>query len=276
MLRIIANNTCVQAFVLLLALFMFSTNGWAAAFKTVVVVSIDALHPAALTEAHAPLTCALLEKGHLTRRGQSTNPPKTLIGHAAMMTGISPQDGGRTSNEWSPGEPTVQGKTIFHIAKRRGYRTGYFYSKPKLGFLMSDAVDQGALSPDDATGKAAKFLSQGGKQFVFVHVSGLDIVGPEHGWMSRMYLEELSYIDQYLEEVYAALQQAGPYLLIITSDHAGFEKSHGGSHPDEAKVPFGVVSDVCRFKEVDDAPYKVTDLPEFLWRAMLCEVPAKP
>jgi len=255
---------------------LFSSTGWAAVFKTVVVVSIDALHPDALVEKYAPLTCALLKKGHLTRRGQSTNPPKTLISHAAMMTGVAPEDGGRTSNVWVQGEPTVQGKTVFHIAKRKGYRTAFFYSKPKLGFLMSDAVDQGELIPDDAAAKGAEFIRHGLKSFIFIHISGLDVVGPQYGWMSSMYLEELGYIDQYLEEVYAALDQAGPYLLIITSDHAGYGKSHGGSHPEEARVPFGVVSDVCRFKEVENAPYRVIELQEFIWRAMLCEVPECP
>ncbi len=243
---------------------------WAVDFDSIVIVSIDALHPDALTEKNAPLTMAFLEKGSLTRKGNSTTPPKTLIAHSAMLTGRGPQQGGMSSNDWTTGDPTVEGETIFHMAKKLGYRIGFFYSKPKLGFLVNDAVDMADLSPDDSISRGVRFLKAGGHDFVFIHVSGLDVVGPQHGWMSSEYLEELSYIDQYLEELYVSLAESGKYLLILTSDHAGYGKSHGGTHPDEARLPFGVVSDTCLFPKVAGTLYRVTDLPLFLQQAMGC------
>lgn len=243
----------------------------AAQFQTIVVISIDALHPDALVPKHAPITCALLEKGHLTRKGISTTPPKTLVAHSAMLTGVPPQKGGRTSNQWNPGEPTVSFETLFHDAKRQGFRTGFYYSKSKLGFLLNDAIDESALSPDNSTENGARFLSGTAPRFAFIHISGLDIVGPQFGWNSPKYLEELSYIDQYLAEVYAAIDKSSPYLLIITSDHAGHGHSHGGSHPEEARLPFGVVSNVCDFSEIEGSPYRVSQLRDFIRQAMNCK-----
>ncbi len=242
----------------------------AADFKTVAVVSIDALHPDALTAKYAPLTLALLKKGNLTGRGWSTMPPKTLIAHSAMLTGLPPQLGGMDINTWSKGEPTVPGQTLFHTMKERGYRTGFFYSKDKLGYLMNEAIDETALSLEDSIGPATHFVEGDGPRFVFLHVNGLDIVGPEHGWMSSEYLEELTYIDQYLEKFYRAIEQTGNYLLIITSDHGGYGKSHGGSHPDEALLPFGVVSDVCSFPEVTGMAIRIMELPSFVEQALEC------
>lgn len=264
MVRMTAILGCMVALVLVAA-----SDCLAAGFRTVVVVSIDALHPDALTREHAPLTWGMLAKGSLTMQGVSTSPPKTLVAHSAMVTGIGPEEGGRISNVWQPGEPAVQGRTIFHQAMERGYRTGFFYSKPKLGFLVNKAVDASGLS-DDATDRAVRFLGGDGHSFVFIHMGGLDIVGPESGWLSGPYLEELSYIDQYLADVYAHLNRTGNYLLVVTSDHGGHGRDHGGSHPDEARLPFGVVSDVCDFPEVADAPYVVTGLPGFLERAFAC------
>lgn len=245
-------------------------NTGAADFSSVVIVSIDALHPDALTEKNAPLTLAFLKNGSLSLRGESTTPPKTLIAHAAMMTGKVPGKGGHTSNVWQTGEPTVQDRTIFHEAKERNYRTGYFYSKEKLGFLNSQAIDVASLSTEDSIGQARRFLEAPGQNFAFIHISGLDIVGPEHGWLSSMYCEELSYIDQYLEEIYDLLKRKGNYLLVVTSDHGGYGTSHGGSHPEESRLPFGVVSDKCKFPAVADAPYSVSDLPGFIDHAMDC------
>lgn len=255
---------------MLVLLASLSVPAMAANFKTIVVVSIDALHPTALTEANAPLTMSMLRNGSLTRKGLSTTPPKTLIAHSAMMTGLAPDQGGMDSNLWEPGEPTVKGPTIFHLAKQQGYRTGFFYSKPKLGYLVNDGVDTTELSRDDAIGAGVRFLKEDGPRFVFIHVSGLDIVGPEFGWLSPEYQEELSYIDHYLDELYLWLKQTGDYLLVVTSDHAGHGKAHGGGHPDEAKLPFGVVSDLCSFPDVRGMEYSVTDLPGFLKKAMGC------
>lgn len=240
----------------------------AAGFDRVVVVSIDALHPDALTESAAPLTMAMLERGGLAKTGQSTVPPKTLVAHSAMMTGIGPDEGGRLSNDWAEGDPRVEGETLFHEMRRRGFRTGYFYSKPKLGFLVNDAVDEHAFSRDDAIDDAVRFLGGDGERFVFVHVSGLDIVGPQHGWLSPEYIEELGNIDAYLEPLYDALQHIGNFLLIITSDHAGHGTDHGGDHPEEARVVFGAVSDRCEFLGLKGLAYRVTDLPAFVQQAV--------
>ncbi len=89
----------------------------AESFDSIVIVSIDALHPDALSAETAPITWAMLKKGNLTRQGVSTKPPKTLVAHAAMITGVAPENGGRTSNVWSKGEPTIQERTIFHLAQ---------------------------------------------------------------------------------------------------------------------------------------------------------------
>ncbi len=267
------SRVCYQFSLLCLALFLTPSAGPAEAdaakFKNVVIVSIDALHPSALTAQHSPITYGLLKQpGAILSEGVSTSPPKTLIAHAAMVTGKGPGNGGRTSNEWQSGQPGVQGRTLFHDAKVKGYRTGFFYSKSKLGYLVSDAVDTAEYSPEYAIEKGQQFIETGDMNFTFIHVSGLDIVGPLHGWLSPEYLEELSYIDQYLEPLYERIIQRRSYLLIVISDHGGYGKSHGGTHPEEAKLLFGIVSDSASLPTEKDGIYKAVDLPFFLSEAM--------
>ncbi len=101
----------------------------------------------------------MVESGTYTLKGRSTDPPKTLIAHTAMFTGMSPEKNGKTDNSWMPGQGAIEKPTIFNSAKSNKYQTGYFYSKQKLGYLVNDAIDVHRLSRDNAI-DLAKHLSR--------------------------------------------------------------------------------------------------------------------
>lgn len=230
----------------------------------VLVVSIDALHPDALSPVRSPNIAALMEKGVYTLKGRSTMPPLTLVSHAAMIRGIGPDHGGRTDNDWKPGEKTVSGPTIFTDAKSRGYTTGLFYAKPKLGYLVSEDTDRHQLDQEFTVDRALSFIQKTAKGFCFVHVSGLDRVGPAEGWLSPGYMEALFYIDQCLGPLFDQVASRPGYLIVVTSDHAGHGRIHGSSHPDDAKLPLVMASDTAALPNVQDADYHVTELRALL------------
>ena len=240
----------------------------AASLKNVIIISIDALHPSALNAATTPVIYREMREGTYTLDGYSTNPPKTLIAHTAMFTGLLPDKSGKMDNHWQPGEPTIQRKTIFNGAKHNGLQTGFFYSKQKLGFLVNDAVDDHRWSRDDAIDLAEAFIKTPGRHFVFLHVSGLDFVGPEYGWLSAEYMEELSYIDEYLTPIIRSVKEQRNYMVIITSDHGGHDKIHGSQHPDDYKLPFITHSDIMKLKNIQNTRYSVAELKDILDRVL--------
>jgi len=211
--------------------------------ETVLIVSIDALHPDALSEKTSPALFALMRSGRYTLAGKSVDPPKTLIAHTAMMTGLTPEESGKRDNDWKPGMPQVTRETLFDDARKRGFRTAFFYAKQKLGYLLSDSVDEHALARDDSIDLARAFFGKGGRRFAFLHVSGLEDAGTESGWLSSEYLEELTYIDQELAPLLANVGKRGAYLIVVTSDHAGHDRQHGTSHPDDFKLPLIIAAD---------------------------------
>ena len=219
-----------------------STTGLAREIDTVLVVSIDALHPDALTEAVAPTLHALMRPGHFTLQGRSVDPPMTLIAHTAMLTGLSPQASGKRDNDWQPGAPRVGHPTFLDDAKLRGFATAYYYAKPKLGYLVSAGVDEHALAPEDGVERARAFLREPGRRFVFLHIRGLEYVGMRSGWLSPEYLGELSMIDLALTPLLAEVRQRGAHTLVVTSDHAGHDRLHGTSHTEDYKVPLIVLT----------------------------------
>jgi len=222
---------------------LFAMPAFARDVETVLIVSIDALHPDALSEKASPALHALMRSGRYTLAGKSVDPPKTLIAHTAMMTGLTPEESRKQDNDWKPGMPQVAKETLFDDAKRRGFRTAFYYAKQKLGYLLSNAVDEHALAPDDGIDMARAFFSKGGRRFVFLHVSGLEDAGTDYGWLSPEYLKALSYIDLELAPLLDDVAKRGSYLIVVTSDHAGHERQHGTSHPDDFRLPLILAAD---------------------------------
>jgi predicted AlkP superfamily pyrophosphatase or phosphodiesterase len=171
---------------------------FASEVETVLIVSIDALHPAALSQKTSPTLVRLMHSGRYTLEGRSVTPPQTLIAHTAMMTGLTPEQSGKQDNNWKPGLPQVARETLFDLVKQRGYQTAYFYAKPKLGYLINAAVDEHALAREDSIDRARAFFGQRDKRFVFLHISGLEDEGADAGWLSDDYLDELTHIDMML------------------------------------------------------------------------------
>ncbi len=222
---------------LLLVFLSLAAPVFASEFDTVLMVSIDALHPAALSEKTSPTLDRLMRSGRYTLEGQSVTPPQTLIAHTAMMTGLTPEQSGKLDNDWKPGLPQVARETVFDLVKQRGYQTAYLYAKPKLGYLISAAVDEHALARNDGIDRARAFFGRTGRRFVFLHISGLEDEGADAGWLSEDYLDELTYIDMMLAPLLDDVAKRGRYLVLVTSDHGGHERQHGTLHPEDFKLP---------------------------------------
>ncbi len=256
-----------RLFNLLLTVWVLASSfpAFSSEIKSVLIISIDALHPAAIGPETTPNINGLMKQGVFTLDGQSTVPPLTLLSHGAMFSGLGPGRGGRAQNDWRPGEAVIQDKTIFDLAKANRFSTGFFYSKEKLGYLVTDTVDRHEWDPDFSIENGLDFFrNSDDKKFCFLHISGLDRAGPVDGWMSQGYMEEVFYIDQAIAPLIRMVMSKGGYLLMITSDHAGHGKVHGSDHPDDAKLPLVMVSDVADLTQFQGVSYHVTQLKSIL------------
>jgi predicted AlkP superfamily pyrophosphatase or phosphodiesterase len=244
--------------------FFWAENAAVAAPKRVLIVSVDALHPKALSAKSTPHLWRLMNRGTYTLKGSSTDPPKTLVAHTAMFTGLSPDQNKKTDNYWEQGQPRVGPQTIFDAAKQSGYKTGFFYAKPRLGYLATKAADKSILSEEFSLSEAIAFLTQNSRSFVFCHISGLDRDGPRYGWLSEPYMETLKYIDLELGDVFERLAADGDFAIFILSDHAGHGKIHGSTHPEDYRLPLIYFSDRNSLDFLQDQPFALTRLKGIL------------
>ncbi|MBL6971204.1 MAG: alkaline phosphatase family protein [Desulfobacterales bacterium] len=259
------SNGKVKLIVLTLTMVsLFAGAVYAGDLKNIVIISIDALHPDALRMAKIPTLQKLMHGGAYTLDGRSTEPPKTLIAHTAMFTGMKPIENGKMDNSWVPGQAMVDKPTIFNRARSYGFRTGYFYAKQKLGYLVNGAIDAHKWSRDNSIDLAEAFVKTPDRHFVFLHISGLDEVGPQYGWLSPEYLEELSFIDEYLSTLVDSIERQKNYLMIVTSDHAGHAKIHGSQYPEDYRLPFIISSDAVPIKNFHNMSFSVVDLKKIL------------
>lgn len=230
-------------------------------FNNVLVISIDSLRPDAISEKDTPNLSTIMKKGSFTLKGKSIDPPKTLYNHTAMFIGKHPREIGKDDNEWEEGEPRVSVPTIFRAPKEKGYETAYFYSKSKLGYLVTPDIDTHRLVGLKSPQAALSFYQNvANPTFVFLHVSGLEFIGMKKGWMSADYMAMLKDIDARLQPIFDRVEQKGRFVIIVTSDHAGHGLLHGTDHPDDFRLPFIFYSDTVKMPEIQDADYTTTML----------------
>jgi predicted AlkP superfamily pyrophosphatase or phosphodiesterase len=88
---------------------------------------------------------------------------------------------------------------------------------------------------------ACEFLVEKQPDFTFVHLDHVDHAGHHGGYRSEEYAKAIEKADSLVGVFIDKLKEAGIFeeiVVFVVSDHGGFEKSHGRSHPDEMIVPF--------------------------------------
>ncbi|MDQ8736118.1 alkaline phosphatase family protein [Paenibacillus sp. LHD-38] len=74
---------------------------------------------------------------------------------------------------------------------------------------------------------------------IFVHLDEVDVAGHTHGYYTPKFYEQAQKADQYVGQIVQALEEAGlmeDTLIVLTSDHGGKGKGHGGSSPEEQTI----------------------------------------
>jgi hypothetical protein len=214
----------------------------------VVIISVDGLRPDALEQADTPTLDALRAQGAYSPAAQAVLPSVTLVNHASMLGGMSPEKHGIFWNSNEPDLGKVNGPTLFSEAHEAGLSTAMIVGKPKLEHLvLPGSVDNyiyAGFTDRQVVNEAVPVIQAGLPDLLFIHLPGVDTAGHALGWMSTGQLLALNLTDGMIGEVVAALE-AHDYLsqtlLIITADHGGSGFKHGSDSPEDMTIPWLVV-----------------------------------
>jgi len=202
----------------------------------VVIISLDGLRPDAISQAPMPNVQALAQRGAYSFSAQTIFPPVTLPSHASMLTGQPPEIHGVLWNDYEPARGTITTTTIFEYAHTAGLRTVMVVGKEKFKhFDVPDTLEAFvfALNGD------ADVLTQAARQdfdLMLVHLPNTDYFGHSTGWMSPVYLFQLTRTDERLGNFLSALP--ADVAVILTADHGGLGLTHGQNIPEDMTIPW--------------------------------------
>ena len=213
--------------------------------KFVVLISIDGLRPDALEIADTPTLDALIAAGAYSPMAQAVLPTVTLINHASMLGGMSPDKHGIIWNVLDPEAGKINGPTLFSVAHEAGLTSTMVIGKPKLDHIvLPESVDSfihPGYTDRQVVNQSLEIIETGLPDILFIHLPDVDSEGHATGWMMPGQLQTITLTDGLIGEIVIALQKRDVLkntLLIVTSDHGGSGISHGSASAEDVTIPW--------------------------------------
>jgi hypothetical protein len=226
----------------------------------VLLISLDGARPDGILKAETPHIQALAARGAVSWQARTIFPPVTLPSHTSMLTGLTPDQHRVNWNATLFGCPPIEPLTVLTLAEQAGYTTAMVAGKEKFCyFAQSEGLNYSfAQQGDRSVADRAIELLDEGYQVIFAHFPNPDFFGHSAGWMSDIYLFELSNTDLHVGRVLLHLDDLGltdETLIILSADHGGHEFSHGRDIPEDMLIPWiiagpGITAGLELYREV--------------------------
>lgn len=232
----------------------FATYAQHDKIKHVVLIGFDGLGAYAIPEAEMPNLKEMMNNGSHSLTARSVLPSSSAVNWASMLMGAGPTMHGYT--EWGSKEPEIPSVTtseyglfpgIFGLIRqqRPEAETAAIYSWGGIGYVIEKQAIDCVIHTDDDEEKTLRSAVQTIKEhtplLTFIHFDEPDATGHKIGHDTREYYQELKKVDARLGKILSAIREAGieeETVVIVTSDHGGIEKGHGGKTLQEVQIPW--------------------------------------
>lgn len=243
------------AFFLLWSLFVRSQPVEDLGISHVVVIGFDGLSPDGLNKAETPNFDKLIREGASTMHARAVLPTSSSTNWASMIMGAGPEQHGITSNAWEKDNLVLPAvvqhddflfPSIFHLVDYQieNAEVGVIYHWGGFGRLFERSAVDYDVNPnteDETAQRASEYIIEKKPDFAFIHFDHVDHAGHEFGHGTAEYYESVAHADTLLGQVMISIEKAGiadKTLVIVSSDHGGLGKGHGGETLQEMEIPF--------------------------------------
>jgi predicted AlkP superfamily pyrophosphatase or phosphodiesterase len=224
--------------------------------KHVVLIGCDGFGAYALPEADMPNLKNLMKEGSWSLKARSVLPSSSAVNWASMIMGAGPTLHGYT--EWNSAVPEIPSSdltkegmfpSVFSILKEQkpSATTALIYSWQGIDPLVQKGTTDIRIPAKDnddfCTDSAVEVIKTKKPALTFVHLDQPDGVGHNIGHRTPAYYEELKKVDARIGKIVQAVKDAGiasETVIIVTADHGGKDKGHGGKSLDEVLIPWVV------------------------------------
>ena len=223
--------------------------------KHVVVIGFDGLSPDGIKKANTPVFDSIIQNGSYTFHQRAVLPSSSSSNWASMIMGADTEQHGITSNAWEKDNFTLPAitesedfifPTIFHLIDKQLPKAeiGAIYDWGGFGRLFEKSAvdyDVDASSEDETVTLASNYIEAKKPTFTFIHFDHIDHAGHEYGYGTEKYYKSVEKADKLLYKILQSVKNAGMAvntLVIISADHGGIGKGHGGETLNEMEIPF--------------------------------------
>jgi predicted AlkP superfamily pyrophosphatase or phosphodiesterase len=225
--------------------------------KHVVLIGLDGWGAYSVPKADMPNLRKLMADGAYTLKKRSTLPSSSAINWASMFMGAGTELHGYS--RWNSQTPDIPSRvtnehgifpTIFSVLRKAQPQAeiGCLYEWDGIKYLIDSlAVIYRWEAPseerytDALCAQAEQYIKEKHPTLAAVCFDNPDHVGHAAGHDTPEYYATLTELDKYIGRIVEAVNQAGMLqetIFVITSDHGGIGKDHGGKTLQEMETPF--------------------------------------
>ena len=247
----------IPLLIALLAALTGGTTAQAAAQKAkhVIIIGVDGLSPDGVMKAETPTLRDMMKRGSWSLHARGVLPTSSSANWASVINGAGPEQHGVTTNNWKVGEfnfPTsVAGSggffpSIFQVLtdQKPEWNVGSIYEWDGFGTLYDHQFvdyDARGKDEDETTTLSVDYIKAKRPEFLFVHLDLVDHAGHAYGHGTPPYYASVAKADKLIGRIRQATVEAGiadDTVILVTSDHGGVGKGHGGESLAELEIPW--------------------------------------
>ena len=223
----------------------------------VVLIGLDGWGAYSMPQADMPAVKKLMDEGCYTLTKRTVSPSSSAPNWASMFMGVGPELHGYTT--WGARTPELPSRvitknnifpTIFQIYRDQypEARQGIIYEWEGIKYLVDTlSLNDHIHTPYDGNNSEAtctaaiEYIKSEKPNLVGIFFDNPDHIGHTAGHDTPEYYEVLKELDGYIARIVKAVDDAGltdDTIFIISSDHGGIEKGHGGITMAEMETPF--------------------------------------
>ena len=233
-------------------------------YKHAIIVGVDGAGCFYPDETNTPNMDRIFKNGAVTYTMRVTSPSASSVSWMSCLHGVQPENHGNTENiDVEAGIPyPMESKypSILRIAKeaRPEEDVACIYAWIGIHGIVEDGAglnNQRIRDPGIADFFESGYLEEKKPLLVYIHYNGPDGVGHHAGHHTPEYYQSIELMDGYIGRIYDAYEKAGMIedtLFIVTSDHGGINKTHGGLHDCEKYAMFAVAGKNVTNTEIED------------------------
>ncbi len=221
----------------------------------VIIIGVDGMSTDGVLKADTPTMHDMMKHGSWTMHARGVLPTTSAANWASVIDGAGPEQHGVTNNDWQVGEfnfPTsVIGSggffpSIFQVLhdQRPQWQLGSIYQWEGFGNLYDRHFvnyDIHGRDEDETTALAVAYIKASKPAFLFMHLDLVDDAGHTYGHGSPQYYAAVAKADRLIARIRQAVADAGignDTVTLVTADHGGVGKGHGGQSLAELEIPW--------------------------------------